>query len=67
MTIVLSGFRGLESQIEARGGRIGTSVSRNTSLVVVKDMNNLTGKPAKAQQLGIPIMPREQFEAQYLR
>lgn len=67
MTIVLSGFRGLEDAIRERGGRVTGSVSRNTSMVVVKDMNNLTGKPNKALELEVPLITREDFEAQYLR
>lgn len=65
-TIVFSGFRNKlwENAIEKEGGKIGSSVSRATTLVVVKDMSFLSGKIAKAQGLGTAIMDIEQFRAQ---
>lgn len=67
-TIVFSGFRDkdLEEQIKSRGGKVTSSVSRNTTMLVVKDPNDLTGKPQRAQELGIPIIQREEFVKRFL-
>jgi DNA ligase (NAD+) len=69
MTIVFSGFRDkeLEGAIEARGGRVTTSVSRNTSMLIMKDVNDRKGKANKALAKGIPLVAREVFIAQYIR
>ncbi len=68
MTIVFSGFRDkqIESQIKERGGKVTTAVSRNTSLLVLKDVNDLKSKGQKAHRLGIPLISREAFIAAYL-
>lgn len=69
-TFVFSGFRddSLEGRIKAAGGKVTTSVSRNTSMVILKDLSpaNMKGKAQKAQSLGIPIIARADFERQYL-
>lgn len=67
-TVVFSGFRDkeLEEQIKARGGKVTSAVSKNTTMLVVKDPNDMTAKPQRAQQLGIPIVPREEFVRRYL-
>lgn len=69
MTIVFSGFRDKELQeaIEARGGRVTTSVSRNTSMLIMKDVNKRKGKANKALAIGIPIIAREEFIAKYIQ
>lgn len=67
-TIVFSGFRdkALEEQIKAKGGKIGTSVSGNTSILIVKDLSSTTGKPEEARAKGIPIVLKDDFIEQYL-
>lgn len=67
LTIVFSGFRDgdLESQIKERGGKVTTSVSKNTSLLLMKDTTDTKGKAQKALSLGIPLMSRDQFLSSY--
>lgn len=67
-TIVFSGFRDkdLEEQIKSRGGKVTTSVSRNTSMVVVANLGDMTRKPRRAQELGIPIVQRDEFVRRFL-
>jgi len=67
-TIVFSGIRpkgDQEARIKTLGGKVVGSVSRNTTLVVVKSMDDLTAKPQKAIELGIPRMTMDDFVAQY--
>jgi NAD-dependent DNA ligase len=54
---VFSGFRdkNLENQIETLGGKIGSTISKNTDYLVIKDMQ-VTVKITKAQELGIKII-----------
>lgn len=46
----------LECQARALGLCVGSSVSRDTSLVVAADPDSLSGKARKARSLGIPIV-----------
>jgi NAD-dependent DNA ligase len=61
--IVFSGFRDveLEKKIEIYGGKISNNVSKNTTILLVKDMNQETNKTKKAKQLGIKIMTVNDF------
>ena len=63
-TVVLTGFRDKEIQekIEAQGGKIGSSVSKNTDYLIVKDQTVIdepTDKVAKAIDLNITILTKE--------
>lgn len=62
--IVFSGVRDkeLETYIQDNGGHVSTSVSIKTSLVLVKTLDSLSGKIAKAQELGVPIMLLEDYK-----
>lgn len=62
--IVFSGVRDkeLESFIQDNGGRVSTSVSGKTSLVLVKTLDSLSSKTTKAQELGVPIMLLEDYK-----
>lgn len=51
----------IENLIKAHGGKAASSVSTNTSLVVVGEKPG--SKYTKAQSLGIPIITEEEFEA----
>jgi NAD-dependent DNA ligase len=67
-TIVLTGFRdaALEEELKKRGAKIGSSVSKNTFLVLVKDKkggDTLTGKVKDAKELGIQIMSLDEFKS----
>ena len=64
-TIVFSGFRdsGLKERIESQGGKVSESVSKNTSFLIIKDVNpdNMKGKAKKANDLGVKILTRARF------
>lgn len=66
--IVFSGVRDkvLEDIIVKNGGSVTTAVSKNTTLVVAKDVNEKTGKINKARNLGVPIMSLSDFRKRSL-
>ena len=65
--IVCTGFRDLENEIMIRGGTVLTAVSKNTDMVVVKNLDDKpTTKVSKAIQLGIPIIQKDEFIRKYL-
>lgn len=61
--IVFSGFRDekLKQYIIDNGGKINDNVSKNTTLLIVKDINEGTSKIIKANELKINIMTLEDF------
>jgi NAD-dependent DNA ligase len=64
--IVFTGFRDkkLEKEIENKGGKIGTTITKNTNYLVVKDndvINNPTTKVIKAKELGITIITKDKL------
>ena len=65
--ILLTGFRdtALEEKIKEAGGKIASSVSKNTNLVLVKDLDEDTGKAEKARALGVTLMLRDVFIKKY--
>jgi NAD-dependent DNA ligase len=69
-TIVLTGFRdaALEEELKKRGAKIGSSVSKNTFLVLVKDKKGgdlMTGKVKDAKELGVSIISVDDFKTNY--
>ncbi len=62
-TFIFSGFRNKEYEkaIVDNGGKVTTSISKNTSYLVVKDKNENTTKIIKARELGITILNIEDF------
>ena len=65
-TIVFSSFRDseLKSAVENMGGKIGTSVSKNTDYLVIKDSSALdepSDKIKKALELGIKILTKDKM------
>jgi NAD-dependent DNA ligase len=65
-TVVFTGFRDkeLEGKIEAQGGKIGSSVSKNTDYLVVKEQSSIdepTDKVSKAISLGIKIITKDKL------
>ena len=64
MKIVFSGFRNKEwnELIEDAGGKITNTVSKNTSILVVKDKTETSSKITKAKDLGIKLMNISEFE-----
>jgi DNA ligase (NAD+) len=63
-TFVFTGVRrpDLESEIESRGGKIGSSVSKNTTHLIMKSIGSGSSKEKKAVELGVQIMTLEQLE-----
>ena len=63
MKIVFTGFRDLELEegIKKRGGKITTSVSKNTTALVVADKESSSSKMQKALDLGIDVYDKEEF------
>jgi DNA ligase (NAD+) len=68
MTIVFTGIRNKEweSTIESRGGKVATSVSKSTSLVVAKDPEDGSGKIKKAREAGVRIISSDQFQEEFI-
>jgi NAD-dependent DNA ligase len=62
-TIVMTGFRNkeLEEKLKNIGAKIGTSVSKNTHLVIAKDKDDETGKVLEAKKLGINVVSLAEF------
>ena len=68
-SIVMSGFRDKElaERIEKKTGKpLGNNVSKNTFVVLVKDVDADTGKANDARDLGISLMTPQQFTQKYL-
>jgi DNA ligase (NAD+) len=67
-SIVMTGFRDkeLEEKLKMVGAKLGSSVSKNTFVVLTKDVNENTGKVQDAKSKNVPIMTPEDFVAKYL-
>ncbi len=67
MKIVFTGFRDKELQdnIENMGGKVSTSVSSKTNLVIYADNENNSSKLEKAKQLEIKILSKSEFIKKY--
>jgi hypothetical protein len=70
MVVVFSGFRDAElgAKITTRGGRVTTSVSGKTTILVVKDISDpsvVTGKIVDARKYNIPIISKDDFIKHY--
>jgi NAD-dependent DNA ligase len=67
-SIVMTGFRDTEIQeaLKNVGAKLGSSVSKNTFVVLVKDLSEDTGKAADARKLGVPLMTPDIFKEKYL-
>lgn len=65
--IVITGFRDkeLQQKLDNIGVKLGTSVSKNTFLVLVKDLDDDTGKADKARKLGVKLQTPEWIKAKY--
>jgi DNA ligase (NAD+) len=66
---VMTGFRDkkLEEDIAQRGGKVTSTVSKATSIVIVaQKTDKLTGKLEKASELGIPILTKTEFIRKYI-
>jgi len=65
--VVMTGFRdkNLEDKIKNAGAKIGSSVSKNTNLVIVKNLEEDTGKAMDAKKLGVQLITIEDFIKKY--
>ena len=65
--IILTGFRDkdLEKKIKILGGDITTSVSKNTTLIISKDINSNSDKINKGKLLNINIISIDDFYKNY--
>ena len=63
-TIVMTGFRDkdLEQRLKGIGVKVGSSVSKNTHLLLVKTLENTSSKIEEAKKLGIEIVEVDKFE-----
>lgn len=68
MKIVFSGFRNKdwERLIENNGGKVATSVSKNTSLVVVSSLEETSSKIARAHELGVSVISKDTFNHEFI-
>jgi DNA ligase (NAD+) len=66
-TIVMTGFRdaNIQEAIKNVGAKLGSSVSKNTFIVLVKDIEEDTGKAGDAKKLGVPLMTPNEFTKKY--
>lgn len=62
-TFVLSGTRdkNLEDIIKLKGGKIGSAISKKTTMLIMKNLEEKKGKAEKAEELKIPIISVEEF------
>jgi len=67
-TIVMTGVRDpkIAEFLKSIGAKLGSSVSKNTSIVVAKSKDEDTGKAGEARKLGIPIMTPTEFMTQFM-
>jgi NAD-dependent DNA ligase len=66
-TIVMSGFRDtiIQDKLKNVGAKLGSSVTNNTFIVLVKNKNDNTSKIEDAKKLGIILMTPEEFKIKY--
>lgn len=62
-----SNRKDLQNEIEAKGGKVAGSVSKNTFVLVNNDITSGSSKNKKAKELGVPILTEEDFVNTYLR
>lgn len=67
-TVVFTGCRNKEAEemIKDCGGKVTTSVSKKTNLLVVAKRYNGTASEIKADQFGIDVVTEEEFVAKYM-
>jgi len=67
-TVVFTGGKDkeLEEKIQSFGGKVTTSVSKNTHILVTATRYSGSSKEVKAEQLGVEILTRSEFMKKYL-
>ena len=65
--LVITGFRdkNLQKQLEKIGAKVGSNVSKKTFIVLVKTIDDDTGKADKARNLGVTLMTPEKFTTKF--
>lgn len=65
--VVMTGFRDpdLAAEIEKRGGKIGSGVSKKTTYLLTHDAKSNSGKSKKARDLGVTVMTPDDFKDKY--
>ncbi len=69
MKVVFTGFRDkmLEKEVSSRGGKITSSVSKSTSLLVVKTKGgSKSGKVKDAEKHGVEVLDKAEFMKKYI-
>lgn len=68
LVVVFTGFRNkeLESEIESRGGKIGSVINKKTKVLVAKDPSENSGKITLAKELNIPVVDESTFIKDYI-
>lgn len=63
MVVCFSGVRdkNLEDKINSEGGKVSGGVSKNTTILVVKDTSDRTSKIEKAKSLGVKVINIDDF------
>jgi NAD-dependent DNA ligase len=66
---VFSGFRNKEWEkiIESNGGKIGTSISNKTHMLITSEIDNTSSKVLKAKSLNIKILTKNSFENEFFK
>ena len=67
--VVFTGFRDkkLEEDVVSRGGKVTTSISKNTSVLVVDSKEGKpSGKRKKALELGVEVLTKQEFIRKYI-
>lgn len=65
---VFSGFRNKEWEkiIESNGGKVNSTISTKTNILITTDIDNTSSKIIKARSLNILILTKDQFENQFI-
>ena len=68
-SVVMTGIRddAVKDALKTVGANLGSSVSKNTVIVIAKSKDEDTGKAAEARKLGIPIMTPAEFLSTYFK
>jgi len=67
INLVMTGFRDaqLQADIESRGGKVSSGVSKNTTHLLAINPNSGSSKLEKAKALGVKVMTPDQFKQEY--
>jgi DNA ligase (NAD+) len=68
LNVVFTGVRDkeLEAEIETKGGKVLTSISSKTKVLIAKDPSDDSSKIKSAKELGIPVVTIDTFKKNYL-